>query len=79
MSQPKTVIERSLFSLTWPIFIDTLFVFLINVVDAWFLSRISDTGGCSRWCSAAHCGHVFYFFYRAEYRRLRRCIAQAWR
>ena len=42
MSHPKTVIERSLFSLTWPIFIDTLFVFLINVVDAWFLSRISD-------------------------------------
>ena len=47
MSQPKTVIERSLFSLTWPIFIDTLFVFLINVVDAWFLSRISDTAAAA--------------------------------
>ncbi|HEY7773865.1 MAG TPA: MATE family efflux transporter [Marinagarivorans sp.] len=47
MSKHKTVIERSLFSLTWPIFIDILFVFLINVVDAWFLSRISDTAAAA--------------------------------
>ena len=47
MKPQKTVIERSLLSLTWPIFIDTLFVFLINAVDAWFLSRVSDTAAAA--------------------------------
>lgn len=37
------MVDRSLFSLTWPIFIDISFVFLVSVVDAWFLSQISDT------------------------------------
>lgn len=38
----KSIADRSLLSLTWPIFIDLFFIFMINVTDAWFLSRISD-------------------------------------
>lgn len=41
------VIDRSLISLTWPIFVDILFVFLVSVVDAWFLSRVSDTAAAA--------------------------------
>jgi len=47
---PKTsqsVADRSLLSLTWPIFIDLFFIFMINVTDAWFLSRISDSAAAS--------------------------------
>lgn len=43
----KPVSERSLLSLTWPIFIDTLLVFCINLADAWFLSRISDSAAAA--------------------------------
>ena len=43
----QSVAERSLLSLTWPIFIDLFFIFMINVTDAWFLSRISDTAAAS--------------------------------
>ncbi len=42
-----SVADRSLLSLTWPIFIDLFFIFMINVTDAWFLSRISDTAAAS--------------------------------
>ncbi len=40
--QTSSLQDKSLFSLTWPIFVDTLMVFLINVADAWFLSQESD-------------------------------------
>jgi putative MATE family efflux protein len=43
----QSVADRSLLSLTWPIFIDLFFIFMINVADAWFLSRISDTAAAS--------------------------------
>lgn len=43
----QSVANRSLFSLTWPIFIDLFFIFMINVTDAWFLSRISDSAAAS--------------------------------
>ncbi|WP_085297448.1 MATE family efflux transporter [Cognaticolwellia mytili] len=43
----QSVADRSLFSLTWPIFIDLFFIFMINVTDAWFLSRISDSAAAS--------------------------------
>jgi len=42
-----SVADRSLLRLTWPIFIDLFFIFMINVTDAWFLSRISDTAAAS--------------------------------
>jgi len=38
----KGVLEKSLLRLTWPIFIELFFVFMVNVADAWFLSRVSD-------------------------------------
>lgn len=41
-TNPPSVMQKSLLSLTWPIFIDTLMVFLINAADAWFLSQESD-------------------------------------
>ena len=48
MTETKpSVADRSLFSLTWPIFIDLFFIFMINVTDAWFLSRISDSAAAS--------------------------------
>ncbi|WP_163937212.1 MATE family efflux transporter [Paraferrimonas sp. SM1919] len=34
--------QKSLFSLTLPIFIDLTFIFLISATDAWFLSQIDD-------------------------------------
>lgn len=43
----QSVADRSLLSLTWPIFIDLFFIFMINVTDAWFLSRISDSAAAS--------------------------------
>lgn len=43
----QSVAERSLFSLTWPIFIDLFFIFMINVTDAWFLSQISDSAAAA--------------------------------
>ncbi|SEL13603.1 putative efflux protein, MATE family [Colwellia chukchiensis] len=43
----QSVADRSLLSLTWPIFIDLFFIFMINVTDAWFLSQISDTAAAS--------------------------------
>lgn len=43
----QNVTERSLVGLTWPIFVDILFVFLISVVDAWFLSRVSDAAAAA--------------------------------
>ncbi len=42
-----SVADRSLLSITWPIFLDLLFVFLVSAVDAWFLSRISDTSAAA--------------------------------
>ena len=43
----KSLADRSLISLTWPIFIDLFFVFMINVTDVWFLSRISDNAAAA--------------------------------
>jgi Na+-driven multidrug efflux pump len=43
----QSVADRSLLSLTWPIFIDLFFIFMINITDAWFLSRISDSEAAS--------------------------------
>lgn len=43
----KSVLERSLINLTWPIFIELFFIFMVNVADAWFLSRVSDAAAAS--------------------------------
>jgi putative MATE family efflux protein len=43
----KSVADRTLLSLTWPIFIDLFFIFMINVTDAWFLSQISDSAAAA--------------------------------
>ena len=50
MSLPKeqpSLADRSLISLTWPIFVDLFFIFMINVTDAWFLSQISDNSAAA--------------------------------
>ena len=47
-------LDKSLWKLTWPVFVDILCVFLINIVDTWFLSVISDE-------SAAAVGAVLPF------------------
>jgi len=43
----KSVLEKSLLRLTWPIFIELFFIFMVNVTDAWFLSRVSDAAAGS--------------------------------
>jgi len=45
--QQPTIADRSLISLTWPIFVDLFFIFMINVTDAWFLSQISDNSAAA--------------------------------
>jgi len=36
------VLDQSLFTLTWPIFVELLLIMMVGIADAWFLSRISD-------------------------------------
>jgi Na+-driven multidrug efflux pump len=43
----QSVAKRSLLTLTWPIFIDLFFIFMINIIDAWFLSLKSDSAAAS--------------------------------
>ena len=45
--EQPSIADRSLISLTWPIFVDLFFVFMINVADAWFLSQISDNAAAA--------------------------------
>ena len=40
--EQPSIADRSLISLTWPIFFDLFFIFMINVTDALFLSQVSD-------------------------------------
>ncbi|WP_181919682.1 hypothetical protein [Alkalilimnicola ehrlichii] len=38
-----SVADKPLFRLTWPIFIELALVFMIGIVDIWFLSQVSTT------------------------------------
>ncbi|WP_054114173.1 MATE family efflux transporter [Marinagarivorans algicola] len=59
---PPSIMQKSLFSLTWPIFIDTLMVFLINAADAWFLSQESDEAAAAVGAVLPIAGMCFSFF-----------------
>lgn len=59
--------QRSLFLLTLPIFIDLLLVFLINVVDIWFVSQISDEAAASVGAILQVTGVGFTFFVTLSY------------
>ncbi|BCE03799.1 MATE family efflux transporter [Marinicellulosiphila megalodicopiae] len=61
-SQTSSVMDKSLLSLTWPIFVDTLMVFLINVADAWFLSQQSDDSAAAVGAILPITGMCFSFF-----------------
>lgn len=63
----NVVNERSLFLLTLPIFIDLLLVFLINVVDIWFISQISDEAAASVGAVLQVTGIGFTFFVTLSY------------
>ena len=45
--EQPSIANRSLISLTWPIFADLFFIFMINVTDALFLSQISDNAAAA--------------------------------
>ena len=58
----NTLADKSLLSLTWPIFIDLFFIFMINVTDAWFLSRISDNAAAAAGAMLPILGIGFAFY-----------------
>jgi putative MATE family efflux protein len=58
----KTLADKSLLSLTWPIFIDLFFIFMINVTDAWFLSQISDNAAAAAGAMLPILGIGFAFY-----------------
>lgn len=45
--EQSSIADRSLISLTLPIFVDLFFIFMISVTDAWFLSQISDNAAAA--------------------------------